>query len=64
VIHVNGNEEEFLPETIEALLQRLDIDSRGIAVAINGEILRRAEWPSTVVQDRCSIEIVTAAAGG
>jgi len=64
VISVNGNEEEFLSETLDALLQRLNVEQRGIAVAIDGEMVRRAEWSSTIVVDECSIEIVTAAAGG
>jgi sulfur carrier protein len=64
VINVNGHAEEFLQETVEALLRRLGIERRGIAVAINGEIVRRGEWSRTVVADECSIEIVTAAAGG
>jgi sulfur carrier protein len=64
VIRVNGDDEEFMSETIEALLARLNVDPRGIAVAINGEIVRRAQWSNTDVPDKCSIEIVTAAAGG
>jgi sulfur carrier protein len=64
VISVNGREEKFLKETVDMLLQRLDVEPRGIAVAIDGEIVRRDEWSSTLVVDECSIEIVTAAAGG
>jgi sulfur carrier protein len=64
VIQFNGDDQEYLRETVDALLQRLGIERRGIAVAINGEIVRRAEWTSTMVEDECSIEIVTAAAGG
>jgi sulfur carrier protein len=64
VISVNGREEKFLSETVEALLQRLGVEPRGIAVAIDGEIVHRDEWSSTVVVDECRIEIVTAAAGG
>ena len=64
MIRVNGDDEEFLSETIEELLTRRGVEPRGIAVALNGEIVRRAAWSNTVVCDECSIEIVTAAAGG
>jgi sulfur carrier protein len=64
VICFNGHDQEYLPETVDALLTRLGIERRGVAVAVNGEIVRRAEWSHTVLEDECSIEIVTAAAGG
>lgn len=64
MIRVNGNDEEFRSESIEDLLRRLGVETRGIAVALNGEIVRRAAWSDTFVGDECSIEIVTAAAGG
>jgi sulfur carrier protein len=64
VIHVNGKDETFLEESVDALLARLGIETRGIAVALDGEVVRRSEWTMTVVPDDSSVEIVTAAAGG
>jgi sulfur carrier protein len=64
MIRVNGTDDEFLGETVETLLQRRSIETRGVAVALDGEIVRRSEWISTVIHDGSSIEIVTAAAGG
>ena len=64
MIHVNGAADDFLAETVDALLARRGIESRGVAVALDGEIVRRSEWPSTLVPDGSSIEIVTAVAGG
>jgi sulfur carrier protein len=64
VIHVNGKDDAFLDESVEALVSRLGIEPRGIAVALDGEVVRRSEWTSTVVPDGSSVEIVTAAAGG
>lgn len=49
---------------VTALLRELGIEPRGIAVAINGEIVRRSMWSSTVIEDSDHVEIVTAAAGG
>lgn len=64
MIRVNGVAEEFRDETIEALIERHGIDARGIAVALDGEIVRRSLWSSTLARDGSQVEIVTAAAGG
>ncbi len=64
MIHVNGRDDDFLDESVDALLTRLGIEPRGIAVALDGEIVRRSVWSSTIVLDESSVEIVTAAAGG
>jgi sulfur carrier protein len=64
VISVNGERQEFTVESVAALLTRLDIQPRGIAVAVNGEVIRRSEWSTTLVVDGSAIEIVTAVAGG
>jgi sulfur carrier protein len=64
VIRVNGKEQAYVDESVDALIQRLSIEPRGIAVAIDGEIVRRSAWLSTLITDDCAVEIVTAAAGG
>lgn len=40
------------------------IESRGIAVAVNGEVVRRSEWPTVLVGASDVVEVVTAVAGG
>jgi sulfur carrier protein len=64
VITVNGAVHEHVEETVTELVQRLDIEPRGIAVAIDGEIIRRADWGETPIVDESVVEIVTAVAGG
>jgi sulfur carrier protein len=64
VIRLNGQDRDFVPESVAEMVQRLEIEPRGVAVAIDGEVVRRSEWSVTRIQDGCSIEIVTAAAGG
>jgi sulfur carrier protein len=64
VIRVNGESQEFLAESVEQLLRRLSIEPRGVAVAIDGEVVRRSEWSDTKFEDGSAIEIVTAVAGG
>jgi sulfur carrier protein len=64
VIRVNGNNEDFVDETVLELLQRRGIEPRGVAVALDGEVVRRGAWGETRVHDGTQVEIVTAAAGG
>ena len=61
----NGRPHEWTtPRNIVELLRELDIEPRGIAVAINGEIARRSQWETTIIQPSDTVEIVTAVAGG
>ena len=64
MIRLNGQDRAFVAESVEEMLQRLEIEPRGVAVAIDGDVVRRSEWSVTRIQDGCSIEIVTAVAGG
>lgn len=64
MIRVNGEDQTFVPESVEELVRRLSIEPRGVAVAIDGEVVRRSEWGVTRVDDGSVIEIVTAVAGG
>ena len=64
MITVNGEARDESNVTVATLLERLTIDRRGVAVAVDGEIVHRAVWSSRVVADGAKVEIVTAAAGG
>ncbi len=52
------------PTDVVSLLEEMGIEPRGIAVAINGEVVRRSQWTSTVIASGDRVEIVTAVAGG
>ncbi|MEU6643113.1 sulfur carrier protein ThiS [Saccharomonospora sp. NPDC046836] len=64
-IQVNGNEREF-PDgsTVADLLAVLGTAQRGVAVALDGEVVRRARWGEVVVLDGARLEILTAVQGG
>ena len=64
MIRVNGEDQPFVEESVAELLHRLSIETRGVAVAIDGDVVRRSEWSSIRVQDGGVVEIVTAVAGG
>ncbi|MFZ1061930.1 MAG: sulfur carrier protein ThiS [Acidimicrobiales bacterium] len=64
MINVNGEPLELDGLSIASLLGRLHIETRGVAVALNGDVVPRGEWTGVVVAAGDRVEIVTAAAGG
>jgi sulfur carrier protein len=64
VITVNGEAIDSEGVSIESLLLKMRVEARGVAVALNGEIVRRSDWPLVSVSSGDRVEIVTAAAGG
>jgi sulfur carrier protein len=64
VIRVNGEERTERFDSVAAMLSELAIETRGVAVAVNGEIVRRGAWADTALIDGDNVEIVSAAAGG
>jgi sulfur carrier protein len=65
-IRVNGQDVSLSAATIADLLaeQAIDIDRRGIAVALNGSVIPRSAWGETAVRPDDSVEIVRAMQGG
>ncbi len=52
--------------TVAAVLARLglDLDARGVAVAVDGEVVPRAAWGSFAVGEDARVEVLTAMQGG
>jgi sulfur carrier protein len=65
-IRVNGEAEPLAASTLAALLAEKEVDSgqRGIAVALNGAVVPRAQWGETALKGGDSVEIVRARQGG
>jgi sulfur carrier protein len=64
---VNGEPRE-LPAgaTVASVLELLDVagDARGVAVAVDGEVVSRSRWGVTALRDGAVIEVVAAIGGG
>jgi sulfur carrier protein len=64
---VNGADRE-LPEgtTVRGLLEAIEVpaDGRGVAVAVDAEVVPRGEWGSRALADGASVEVVRAVQGG
>jgi len=50
--------------TVVGLLADLQIHPQRVAVQLNGEILRREQFPEVVLKDGDTVEIITFMAGG
>ncbi len=67
MIYLNGNPHDGDAEqTVASLLQALELepDARGIAVAVDGEVVPRAGWSNFAIQDGARVEVLTAMQGG
>ena len=67
MIRVNGTPTEGRDgATVADLLEALGIDAgaRGVAVAVDGEVVPRGEWPARAVPAGAHVEALTAMQGG
>lgn len=64
-VHVNDEVHELADgTTVDGVLAALDMPARGVAVALDGVVVRRADWAEAVVTDGARMEILTAVQGG
>lgn len=67
-IQVNGEARDVLVgATVEDVLRTMDIDplyAKGIAVAVNDEVVRKPEWKDVQIAAGDRVEVITARQGG
>lgn len=64
-IEVNGTPQELEgATTLGQLVDRRATDRRGVAAAVDGEVVPRSAWDDTELRDGARIEIVGAVQGG
>ena len=67
IVELNGQTEQ-LPDdaTVADAVKAVGVngETRGVAVAVDGEVVRRADWVTTPLADRQAIEVVRAVQGG
>jgi sulfur carrier protein len=67
VIVLNGESFEVSPgETVAAVLERLGVSpqARGVAVAVDGEVVPRTCWEVFALAEDARLEVLTAMQGG
>ena len=66
-VTVNGEDRE-LPAgaTVASVIASLHNapEGRGVAVALEGEVVPRAQWPTTELHEGATVEVVAAVQGG
>ena len=62
---VNGSERDLPnPVSVADLVASLTPQVRGVAVAVNGEVVPRPDWNRIALRDGDRVEVLTAAQGG
>jgi sulfur carrier protein len=67
VILVNGEPRDVpAGETVAGLLGRLELDpgQRGVAVAVDGEVVPRAKWGQRTIAEGSRVEVLAPMQGG
>ncbi len=67
MIYLNGNpQDDGGEQTVAGLLRVLGLepDPRGVAVAVDGEVVPRARWSNFAIPDGARVEVLTAMQGG
>lgn len=67
MIFLNGNpREDGAGQTVVSILSLLDLggDARGVAVAVDGEVVPRAGWATFQIREGARVEVLTAMQGG
>ena len=66
-VSVNGASRRLDPgATVASVIELLDVapGARGVAVAVDGEVISRSRWEQTELADGARIEVVAAIQGG
>jgi sulfur carrier protein len=66
MIMINGEPNEAVAPgaTVTELLEALDVPDRGVAVAVDAEVVPRGAWATFAVADGARVEVLIAVQGG
>ena len=67
MIRLNGTDCELhAGASVTAVLARLQLpaDARGVAVAVDGEVVPRARWDTVLLAEDARVEVLSAMQGG
>ena len=64
-MRINGEDLEVADNiSLKDLVTQLDLTPERIAIELNQHVVRRADWPSTVLKENDQVEIVHFVGGG
>ena len=61
---INGETRDSDATTLAQLLDAELASTQGVAAAVDGEVVPRAEWPRFPLSDGHAVEVLTAVQGG
>lgn len=66
MIYVNGEPSDAVAPgaSVSELLEALDVPDRGVAVAVDAEVVPRSAWSTFAVGDEARVEVLIAVQGG
>ncbi len=63
-ININNRKTSITSTNLQELAQEMSLPEKGVAVAINNQMIPRTEWADTPIADGADIVIIKAACGG
>jgi sulfur carrier protein len=64
-VEVNQKAHHIAPETtLNDLVSKLEIQTNGIAIAINNKVIKKTEWHTQTLHQNDAILIITSTQGG
>ncbi|WP_348704387.1 sulfur carrier protein ThiS [Tenacibaculum sp. 190524A02b] len=64
-IKVNDTQKEFSDTTtLEGLINNLQVKTNGIAIAVNGSVVKKDNWSSQQLQNNDTVLIIKSTQGG
>jgi sulfur carrier protein len=64
LVIVNGEAKEVAAATLTGLLGEMEFEGTYMAIAVNYQVVPRARWKETALNDGDQIEIITPRQGG
>lgn len=63
-LEINGAPQETDARTVQDLVIAMAEGDRGVAVAINGDVVPRSEWGTHLLREGDRVEVLRAVGGG
>lgn len=65
IIKVNNKEMELSNQaSLQQLAETLQMPDKGVAVAVNNQMIPRTKWSETILQENDQVVVIKAACGG
>jgi sulfur carrier protein len=63
-LQINNQERETAAQNLQELATELQLPAKGVAVAVNNQLVLRGQWPTRLLQENDHVVIIKAACGG